>query len=453
MNSLERLRLAASVHAVTLHELNAARPFKDDSPEHWEALQGRWAVAERELEEATKAYAEDVGDGDDDSDDDDSDDDVDPANNYNEDHDDDDHVEPQGDSEKGISDTGTSVVLDPSQDDPAVVVVGDSDEKLDAAVLKLTDTLCLPEHFVKGRLKEKSGTLLKAAYPLALAALNGGANLEEQARTVLRTVALDFVHNEEQSIFDLLKPSVWKEFKDIDWDDHDHIWSRGTKGPNREKFKKLVQKVLPKLRAQRMPNGMRPTESGALVLKAKSPNWDDRRHEWSAFFEELCEHVGPKNTNYVNKWAAESLTAMQEEAKEDGLKKLHADYGTRCTFRSEAKEDARRVKKEERSGKKRRKSYSNHQMGLAIDFRLHANGAVSGYEEVTYKTCSTKTRSCMSGYYSPVAKWLCVFGESHGWYPLWPEPWHWQYVPPGLTKKLKDEAESLAPELVLHFPE
>ena len=62
---------------------------------------------------------------------------------------------------------------------------------------------------------------------------------------------------------------------------------------------------------------------------------------------------------------------------------------------------------------------SAHHTGLALDLALYALGAGEGRR-------------------SPVYAWLAARARDFGFYPYLPEPWHWEYNPPGLVAQLSE---------------
>lgn len=75
-------------------------------------------------------------------------------------------------------------------------------------------------------------------------------------------------------------------------------------------------------------------------------------------------------------------------------------------------------------------SRSPHTFGLAIDFMLSVRDRIRVAEITTRPfTNVLKMR------FSPIHKWLFMYGETYGWYPYAPEPWHFEYNPPGKFRK------------------
>jgi len=68
---------------------------------------------------------------------------------------------------------------------------------------------------------------------------------------------------------------------------------------------------------------------------------------------------------------------------------------------------------------------SAHHTGFALDFALYTLGPRAGRAHPAYR-------------------WLCVRAREFGFYPYRPEPWHWEYNPPGLVDQLRALRERLA---------
>ncbi len=73
---------------------------------------------------------------------------------------------------------------------------------------------------------------------------------------------------------------------------------------------------------------------------------------------------------------------------------------------------------------------SAHHTGLAMDLGLYG---------------LAKRESIRAAKATPTYAWLAVNARSFGFYPYLPEPWHWEYNPPGLVATLR-ALRGLAPE-------
>lgn len=117
--------------------------------------------------------------------------------------------------------------------------------------------------------------------------------------------------------------------------------------------------------------------------------------------------------------AAKKYEDMQKQAASDGitLKIIHGhrDFKDKSSSNSNA-----------------RAKFSVHHLRNAIDLKL--NSAKKSYGKETSTTTMNKVRDKRD---SPVHKWMVVHGKSYGWYPFTPEPWHWEYNPPGFRMKFK----------------
>ncbi|HRE88270.1 MAG TPA: D-alanyl-D-alanine carboxypeptidase family protein [Myxococcota bacterium] len=65
---------------------------------------------------------------------------------------------------------------------------------------------------------------------------------------------------------------------------------------------------------------------------------------------------------------------------------------------------------------------SAHHTGLALDLGLYV---------------FAKRESVRAAKATPTYAWLAVNAKAFGFYPYLPEPWHWEYNPPGLVAELR----------------
>ena len=79
-----------------------------------------------------------------------------------------------------------------------------------------------------------------------------------------------------------------------------------------------------------------------------------------------------------------------------------------------------------------RPGQSAHHTGLALDLGLYvlakAEGVAAAKRTVAYR-------------------WLATNAARFGFYPYMPEPWHWEFNPPGLVARLR-ELRRLPPEAI-----
>jgi hypothetical protein len=78
-------------------------------------------------------------------------------------------------------------------------------------------------------------------------------------------------------------------------------------------------------------------------------------------------------------------------------------------------------------------SYSSHSLGLAMDL-IMSTGSQHFVE-----TTTVPMQNVVDMRTSPVHRWMLIRGAEHGWYPYTPEPWHWEYNPPGFREQLMAE--------------
>jgi N-acetylmuramoyl-L-alanine amidase len=75
-------------------------------------------------------------------------------------------------------------------------------------------------------------------------------------------------------------------------------------------------------------------------------------------------------------------------------------------------------------------SYSSHILGLALDL------AMSTGDQHFLEATTSPMQNVVDMRTSPVYRWMLIRAADHGWYPYTPEPWHWEYNPPGFRDEL-----------------
>ena len=135
------------------------------------------------------------------------------------------------------------------------------------------------------------------------------------------------------------------------------------------------------------------------------------------------------------------LTAAEADDVDTGLLAVHSGYRS-VAFQRQIFDywvEERRKARAERGAaplplrelQKRQRKWtaapgtSAHHTGLALDFKLYTLG----------KRAARRT---------PTYAWLATHAHTFGFYPYFPEAWHWEYNPPGLVVRLRELREAMS---------
>ncbi|MFT7520427.1 MAG: hypothetical protein ACI9MC_002573, partial [Kiritimatiellia bacterium] len=117
--------------------------------------------------------------------------------------------------------------------------------------------------------------------------------------------------------------------------------------------------------------------------------------------------------------AAVSFEKMAQAAEADGVD-LIAQSAYRKPSRKKSSNTAAKA------------NNSSHSYGLAVDLLLSDRDQKFKVTEI-----STKNANNLMKYFgSPATKWMMANGARFNWHPYTNEPWHFEYNPPGLAKRI-----------------
>jgi hypothetical protein len=136
----------------------------------------------------------------------------------------------------------------------------------------------------------------------------------------------------------------------------------------------------------------------------------------------------------LNKYAVKEFERMRDAAAKDGVV---LSIGN--AFRERKQAQANAAAKDNPAAVA---SYSAHSLGLAVDLNLRVKGLMDAKERITAMTNTVKLMG------APAYKWVFQHGADFGFYQYRPEPWHWEYNPPGFAEDFWAEARDLTPEPV-----
>ncbi|MEQ8819719.1 MAG: D-alanyl-D-alanine carboxypeptidase family protein [Sumerlaeia bacterium] len=271
-----------------------------------------------------------------------------------------------------------------------------------------------PEVVWAGILDADRTEAVSEAFETALA-----ANSEESKRALLRALELQFIHDPDASVLDLLGPELTEHFRDFDWQFGDY--PGGPEGPNEQTADIMVDAldlIFPERRANRTRD--------AVVLRGEATEevWEYMTNQWTP--------IPGETTFMLNRHAADSYVRMREQAKKEGV-----DLVILSSHRLREVAERNAAK----SGNPNAvASFSAHSLGLAVDFQMSHGD---------FESPEISTRP-MSGVVhmreSPVHKWLFLRADDFGWFPYQNEPWHWEYNPPGFRETFWQDYPGGAPE-------
>jgi LAS superfamily LD-carboxypeptidase LdcB len=131
--------------------------------------------------------------------------------------------------------------------------------------------------------------------------------------------------------------------------------------------------------------------------------------------------VPGQSTHKLNKYAAQSFSQMQADAKKNGVSLVILDSDRSCEA---ANRGASRVENVFAIAT----CPNSHTIGLAIDFKMFPG-------KDPRETNTRPMKNIIDMHQSPVHKWLFLNAQKYGWYPWNYEPWHWEYNPDNFRSK------------------
>jgi hypothetical protein len=240
-----------------------------------------------------------------------------------------------------------------------------------------------------------------------------------QAKSLLRAIEKQFIHNPNASSLDLLPPDRARRYKDFAWHRLDYPGQSRTNGeldpvgPNEGRAIAMANE-LSAIRPERRAN----IGGDAVVTEAEFDR-DMRRHVRTSI-----EAVPGQGGHRLHREARDSFVRMHRAAEADGVNLVIED-----SYRSPEAAAANAA----RSGNPNAAAnFSAHSLGLAIDLRM-SHGRQNYLE-----TRTRPMQNVVDMRESPVHKWLFLRGADYGWHPLQNEPWHWEYNPSGFREQFRE---------------
>jgi LAS superfamily LD-carboxypeptidase LdcB len=239
-----------------------------------------------------------------------------------------------------------------------------------------------------------------------------------QAKSLLRAVEKQFIHNPDASTLDLLSPERARRYRDFAWHRLDYPGQSRTNGeldpagPNEARATEMAND-LSAIRPERRVN----TGDDAVVTQGEF-DANMRRHVTANI-----EAVPGQGGHRLHREARDSFVRMQTAAEVEGVNLVIED-----SYRSPQAAGANAS----RSGNPNAvANFSAHSLGLAVDFRM-SHGR-QNYSETTTRPM----QNVVDMRESPVHKWLFLRGADYGWHPYQNEPWHWEYNPSGFREQFR----------------
>jgi LAS superfamily LD-carboxypeptidase LdcB len=239
-----------------------------------------------------------------------------------------------------------------------------------------------------------------------------------QAKSLLRAVEKQFIHNPQASTLDLLPPDRSRRYRDFAWHRLDYPGQSRTNGeldpvgPNEARATEMAND-LSAVRPERRVN----TGDDAVVTQAEFDS-NMRRH-----VQTNIEQVPGQGGHRLHKDARDAFVRMHRAAEAEGV-----DLVIEASYRSPETAAANAANSGNSSAVA---NFSAHSLGLAVDLRMsHGN---QRYSEITTRPM----QNVVDMRESPVHKWLFMRGSDYGWHPYQNEPWHWEYNPSGFREQFR----------------
>jgi hypothetical protein len=251
--------------------------------------------------------------------------------------------------------------------------------------------------------------------------------LERRAPELLHLVENHFIRDPGISGLDVLGADA-AQYRDFHWAAGDY--PGGPAGPNEGRAARM-HSAMSAIRPERRAN----SGSDAVITRSQFNSSAHIRR----FITEHLETVPPFSAapagsttiptqppgKQLLQHAMASFLRMRAAALADGVALAITD-GYRSTATAEANAAA--------SGNPAAvASYSSHSLGLAMDLILS-----TGNQHFA-ETTTNPMQNVINMRTSPIHRWMLIRGAEHGWYPYTPEPWHWEYNPPGFRDQLMAE--------------
>lgn len=246
------------------------------------------------------------------------------------------------------------------------------------------------------------------------------AAMDESLKRLLAQLELHFIHDPSASSLDLLPAELSKEYRGFNWDHDDYPGNKNKttqrRGRNQAKAE-TMHGELKLIRPERRPN--------STSDKVMSPAQFCLNKK---YIMRLC---GGKLMSY----ARQSFDSVLQAAKQDGVT-ITVDNDFRYS------ECANGTVKRTSSNPNTKAvgTFSSHMMGLAVDLNL--SFGTKTFVEVTTRPF----KQVIEMRTSPIHKWMFLKGARYGWFPLTPEPWHWEYNPVGFRELFWKDLEAAKPK-------
>lgn len=260
--------------------------------------------------------------------------------------------------------------------------------------------------------------------------------LEQRAPELLRLIETHFIRDPGVSGLDVLGANA-AQYRDFAWKSGDY--PGGPAGPNEglaDRMHGAMSEVRPERRANSGPD--------AVITRSQFESSARIRAFITAHLQPVpAFSAAPAGSTVVPtqppgkqllEHALTSFLLMRDAALVDGVPLAVTD-GFRSTARAAANAAA--------SGNPAAvASFSSHSLGLAMDLIMSMGS--QHFVETTTKPM----QNVVDMRTSPVHRWMLLHGAEHGWFPYTPEPWHWEYNPPGFRDQLMREINPpAAPEV------
>ena len=238
-----------------------------------------------------------------------------------------------------------------------------------------------------------------------------------------------FILDPQRSSLELLEPADRDRYLAFAW--HAGDFPGGPPGPNEARAERMFA-ALTRLRPERRAN------SGATAAVSR----DEFDAAMQRRLDAALAAVPGERGQRLHRDASAAYVDMRTAAAAEGVT-LNINNSYRSAERAQANAASA-------SNSSAVASFSSHTLGLAVDLNMSHSG-------LRFTETGTRPfRNLVDMYKSPVHKWMFLRGETYGWFPYGREPWHWEYNPPGLRERLRQQppaASSTAPAEAAGFAE
>lgn len=269
--------------------------------------------------------------------------------------------------------------------------------------------------YVRQKLRDRASIAsLNTVFAAAVAQTT--ADLADLARRVVAEIERLFILDTSTSSLDLLPVAQRDRYRRFAWGPNDYPGGDDPPAANEGRANEMARD-LSRIRPERRPN----RGGSAVITEAQLNDWlrlpdTDVATFWDYVGNEM-QSVPGQSPHRLNRHALDSFNRMLTAAAADGVTLTieDADRSPTASQRAAARSGNRSAVA----------SFSSHNLGLAVDFRLS-----HGSQRYT-ETTTRPMQNVVDMRESAVHKWLFLRGAAYDWYPYQNEPWHWEYNPVG----------------------